>query len=79
MKNVFKTIGGRIYTKYYKQRIGILMNNFRHKCKKLILDGKDRENSLTPKEWEVLKENMSYKDYLAKSTREKKEIYVVKV
>jgi len=43
MENVFETIGGRISTN--KQRKRIVMNNFRHKCRKLILDGKDRESS----------------------------------
>ena len=49
MENVFETVGGRISVKYYKYRMRVLMNNFRHKCRKLILDGKDRESSLTPK------------------------------
>jgi hypothetical protein len=79
MENVFETIGGRISTKYYKQRMRILMNNFRHKCRKLILDGKDRESSLTPKQWEDLKETMCFEYYLAKSTRGKKERDLVKV
>ena len=49
MENVFDTVGGRISIKYYKYLLRVLMNNFRHKCRKLILDGKDRESSLTPK------------------------------
>ena len=48
------------------------MNNFRHKCRKLILDGKDRESSLTPKQWEYLKEIMCAKEFLEKSARGKK-------
>lgn len=72
MENVFETIGGRISSKYYKRRMRILMNNFRHKCRKLILDGKDRESSLTPKQWEDLKESMRAEEYLSKSIRAKK-------
>ena len=48
------------------------MNNFRHKCRKLIFDGKDRDNSLTPKKWEDLKESMCAEEFLAKSARGKK-------
>lgn len=58
MEIFFETIGGRISSKYYKRRMKILMNNFRHKCRKLILDGKYRESSLNPKQWEDLKESM---------------------
>ena len=72
MENVFETIGGRISIKYYKHKMRILMNNFRHKCRKLILDGKDRESSLTPKQWEYSKESMYVEEYLEKSIREKK-------
>jgi len=79
MENVIETIGGRISTKYYKQRMVILMNNFRHKCKKLILDRKYRESSLTPKEWEYLKETLCSEDYLETSTRGKKSIDILKV
>jgi hypothetical protein len=60
MENIFETVCGRISTKYYKLRMRILMNNFRHKCKKLILDGKDREILLTPKPWEYFNENCSF-------------------
>ena len=49
MENVFEIVGGRISIKYYKYRMRILMNNFKHKCRKLILDGKDRESIFTPK------------------------------
>ena len=78
MENVFETIGGRIFVKYYKYRMRILMNNFRHKCRKLILDGKYRESSLTPKQWEYLKESMCAEEFLAKSARGKKGRYLVK-
>ena len=72
MENDFETVGGRISIKYYKYRMRILINNFRHKCKKLILDGKDRESILTPKQWEYLKESMCPEDFLEKSARGKK-------
>ena len=49
MKNSFETVGGKISTKYYKQRMRKLVNNFRYKCRQLILDGKERERNLTPK------------------------------
>jgi hypothetical protein len=49
IENAFETFGGRISTKYYKNRMRKLINNFRHKCGKSILDGKERDNSLTPK------------------------------
>ena len=78
MENIFETDGGRISIKYYKYRMRILMNNFRHKCKKLILDGKDRESSLTPKQWEDLKESMRAVDFLEKSARGKKGRNLVK-
>ena len=50
MENVFETVNGRISTKYYKNKMRKLINNFRHKCRKLILDGKDRDNNLTPRQ-----------------------------
>ena len=78
MENVFETVGGRISVKYYKYRMRVLMNNFRHKCRKLILDGNDRESSLTPKQWEYLKESMSDEDFLEKSARGKKGRNLVK-
>ena len=56
-----------------------LINNFRHKCKKLILDGKDRDNYLTPRWWEDLKETMHAEEYFQKSTKGKKERDNVKV
>ena len=49
MENVFENVGGRISTKYYKNMMRKLINNFRHKCKKIILDGKDKDNYLTPR------------------------------
>ena len=49
MENVFETIGGRISTKYYKNKRRKLINNFRNKCRKLILDGKDRDICLNPR------------------------------
>ena len=72
MENVFETVGGRISVKYYKYRMRVLMNNFGHKCRKLILDGKYRESSLTPKQWEYLKESMCAEEFLVKSVRGKK-------
>ena len=78
MENAFQTVGGRISIKYYKYLMRVLMNNFRHKCRKLILDGKDREISLTPIQWEDLKESMCDEDFLAKSARGKKGRDIVK-
>lgn len=49
-----------------------LMNNFRQKCRKLILDGNNRESILTPKQWEDLKESVRAEEYLEKSIRVKK-------
>ena len=72
MKNSFETYGGRITTKYYKIRKRKLINNFRHKCRKSILDGKERDNSLTPKQWEELKETMYSQEYFPKRTISKK-------
>ena len=48
-----------------------LISNYRHKCRKSILDGKDRDNSLTPKQWEELKESMRVEEYVQKSTNGK--------
>ena len=56
----------------------ILMNNFKHKGRKLILDGKDRERSLNPKHWEDLKESLCAEEFLAKSARGKKGGDIVK-
>jgi hypothetical protein len=47
MENSFETFSGRISTKYYKNRMRKLINNFRHKCRKSILDGKERDKNLT--------------------------------
>jgi len=49
MENSFETFGGRITTKYYKFRMRKLINNFMPKCRKSILDGKEKDNSVTPK------------------------------
>jgi hypothetical protein len=72
MEDAFETVGGRISTKYYKHRMRKLINNFRYTCRKLILDGKDRDCSLTPKQWEDLKESMCVEGWLEKSKSEKK-------
>ena len=72
LENVFETVGGSIYTKYYKKKMRKLINNFRHKCRKLILDGKYRDNYLNPIQWEDLKETMRAKEYFQKSTKGKK-------
>ena len=40
---------------------------------KSILDGKERDNNLTPKQWEDLKESMCAKEYVKKSTKGKLE------
>ena len=55
-----------------KYRMRLLITNFRHKCRKLILDGKDRESVLTPRQWIYLKETMCAKEFLEKNTRGKK-------
>jgi hypothetical protein len=71
MENSFENFGGRISTKYYKKIMRKMINNFRHKCKKSILDGKERDISLTPKQWEDLKEIMCVEEYVQKSTKGK--------
>jgi hypothetical protein len=43
MEDAFEVVSGRIFTKYYNHRMRKLINNFRYTCRKLILDGKDRE------------------------------------
>ena len=54
------------------------MNKFMHKCRKLNLDGKDRESSLNPKQWEYLKESMCAEYFFEKSARGEKGRYLVK-
>jgi len=71
MENAFETYGGRITTKCYKIRMRKLINNFRHKCRKSILDGKERDSSLTPKQWEELKESLRAEEYLQRSEKGK--------
>jgi len=71
MENAFETFGGRISNKYYKNKMRKLINNYRHKCRKSILDGKDRDNNLIPKQWEDLKEGMRVEEYVQKSTKGK--------
>jgi hypothetical protein len=67
MENSFETVGGQISRKYYKSKMRLLMNNYRYNCRKLIIEGKDRTNStLSPKEWEALKETMCSEEYLTK-------------
>ena len=48
-----------------------LINNFRHKCIKLILDGKDMDINLNPKQQEDLQESMHIEEYMEKSTKGK--------
>ena len=56
------------------------MNNYRHTCKKIITEEKERTDStLTPKQWNELKESMCSEDFLTKSTRGKKARNNVKV
>ena len=71
MENAFESFGGRISTKYYKKKMRKLINNYRHKCRKSILDGKDRDSSLTPKQWAELKESMRVEEYVQKSSKGK--------
>jgi len=78
MENAFETYGGRITIKYYKIRMRKLINNFRHKCRKSILDGKERDSSLTPKQWEELKESMCAEEYVQRSKKGKMARYNVK-
>lgn len=66
MENAFESIGGKICRIYYKNKMQILMNNFKHTCRKIIVDGKERINStLTPRQWDGLKERMCFKYFLA--------------
>lgn len=73
MENAFDTIGGQISRKYYKNKMRLLMNNFRYNCRKTIMEGKERlDSTLSPKQWETLKESMHYEEYLRKSNRGKR-------
>ena len=45
---------------------------------RLILDGKYRESSLTPKPWEYLKEGMCIEEFFQKSVRGKKGRHLLK-
>ena len=48
----------------------LLMKNYRYNCRKLIIEGKYRTYStLSPKEWEALKETVCSKEYLKKRNR----------
>ena len=70
MENYFEIVGGQISRKYYKSYMRLLMNNYRYNCRKLIIEGKYRTNStLSPKEWEALKETMCSEEYLTKRNR----------
>lgn len=73
MENVFDTIGGQISRKYYKHKMRLLMNNFRYMCRKAIMEGKESlDNTLSPKQWEKLKESMHSEEYLTKSNKGKR-------
>ena len=49
------------------------MNNFRYMCRKEIVEGKESlDNTLSPKQWEKLKESMHSKEYLTKSNKGKR-------
>ena len=50
LEDAFGIVGGRISTKYYKHRMRKMINNFRYTCRKLILDGKDWDCGLNPKQ-----------------------------
>jgi len=64
MENYFEIVGGQISRKYYKSYMRLLMNNYRYNCRKLIIKGKDRKKStLSPKQWEELKETMHSEAY----------------
>ena len=73
MDNEFEPIGGKISRKCYLNRMRILMNNSIHSCRKNIIDGKYRSNSIIyPKQWEDLMETMCSEEYFSKSTKGKK-------
>jgi hypothetical protein len=56
MENYFETTSGKISRKYYKQKIRLLMNNFRYNCKKTITEGKEKlDSTISLKKWEALK------------------------
>lgn len=70
MENSFETIGGQISRKFYKQKMRILMNSYRYNCRKIIIEGKDKTDStISPKQWEALKESMRSEEYLSKRNR----------
>jgi hypothetical protein len=74
MENDFETTGGKISRKYYKQKMRLLMNNFRYNCRKTIMEGKEKlDSTLSPKQWEALKESMCSEEYLTKRNRGKRE------
>jgi hypothetical protein len=69
-----ETVGGKISRKYYKQKMRTLINTYRYNCRKLIMEGKDMANStLSPQQWEVLKETTFSEEYLIKRNRGMKE------
>ena len=62
MENSFDTVGGKISRKYYKHKMRLLMNSFRYNCRKKIMEGKEMlDSTLSPKQWEALKESMCSK------------------
>lgn len=64
----YKTTGGQISRKYYKQRMRVSMKNYRYMYIKIIILGKERfDSNLSPREWEALRESMHSEDYLVKS------------
>ena len=51
----------------------LLMNNFRYMCKKETMEGKESlDNTLSPKQWERLKESMHSEEYLTKNNKGKR-------
>ena len=73
MENAFDIIGAQISRRHYKNKIRLLMNNFRYHCRKLIIEGKEKSDStLSLKKWEELKESMRSEEYLTKSNRGKR-------
>ena len=70
MENAFETSRGKISRKYQKQNMRLLLNNFRYNCRKKIMEGKQKlDSTLSPKQWEALKESMCSEEYLTKKNR----------
>jgi len=70
MENYFDIVGGKVSRKYYKKKMRILMNSYSYNYRKIIMAGKERTYStISPKQWEALKETMCSEEYFSKRNR----------